>query len=291
MALEGRTIAVCGATGRQGGAVARSLIAAGWRVRALTRKPRGRGAGALAQLGAELEQADMEDLASLRRAFAGVHGVYSVQNGMAAGFEREVVQGRNVADAAAAAEVHHLVYASTGPAGAPTGVPSWDAKLRVEAHLDSLDIPATVLRPTAFMELMTDRSFYPAFGTWRIWPRLTGTDRPIPWLALADLGSVAATVFAAPERYTGASLALAADIQTLGACRSTYTEVAGKPPRTFPMPVAVFDRFTGKDATAMWRWLRTGTVPVDVAATRALLPSAMTVREWLERSLRRSTSR
>jgi hypothetical protein len=102
---------------------------------------------------------------------------------------------------------------------------------------------------------------------------------------------VAATVFAAPERYIGASLALAADIQSLGACRSIYTEIAGRSPRAFPIPVAVFDRFTGKDPTAMWRWLRTGTVPVDVAATRALLPTAMTVRQWLERSLRRSTSR
>jgi uncharacterized protein YbjT (DUF2867 family) len=281
---EGRTIAVCGATGRQGGSVVRALIADGWRVRALTRKPNRRRAAALAELGAEVVRADMDDVRSLHEAFVRVHGVYSVQSGMAAGFEREVVQGRNVADAAAAAEVGHLVYASAGPGGVSTGVPSWDAKLPVEAHIRHRDVPFTILRPTAFMELMTDRSFYPAVGTWRIWPAMSGTDRPIPWLALADLGSVAATVFAAPDRYAGADLALAADIQTLEACRSIYSDVVGKPPRTFPMPVALFDRFTRQDPTAMWRWLRTGSVTVDVEGTRALLPTAMTVRQWLERT-------
>ena len=74
-------VAVCGATGRQGGAVARRLLAQGWNVRALTRRPRGRPAGALADMGAEVVQADMDDPGTLGRAFDGAAGVYCVQNG------------------------------------------------------------------------------------------------------------------------------------------------------------------------------------------------------------------
>jgi uncharacterized protein YbjT (DUF2867 family) len=284
-----RTIAVCGATGRQGGAVVRSLLRRGWMVRALTRKPARAAARPLQALGAQLVLADMDEPKSLRAAFAGAAGVFSVQNGIASGFDREIAQGRNVADAARAAGVQHLVYGSAGPgrSGAGTGVPSWEAKVPVEDHIRSLGVRFTILRPTAFMELMTDRSFYPAVGTWRIWPRLTGTDRPIPWLSVADVGAVAATVFDDPERFEGKDLALAADLRTLDECRALYREAVGRDPRTFPMPQFMFDRFTKGDPSALWRWLRTGEVSADVEGTRAILPSARSVREWLHEEPRR----
>ena len=279
-----RTVAVCGATGRQGGAVVRSLLGRGWTVRALTRKPTRARARSLHILGAQVLHADMDEPESLRAAFAGAAGVFSVQNGIANGFDREIAQGRNVADAARAAGVHHIVYGSAGPgrSGAGTGVPSWEAKVPVEDHIRSLGVSFTILRPTAFMELMTDRSFYPAVGTWRIWPRLTGTDRPIPWLSVADTGAIAATVFGDPARFQGKDLPLAADLRTLDECRALYREAVGRDPRTFPMPQFMFDRFTKGDPSALWRWLRTGEVSADVEATRAILPSARSVRAWLQ---------
>jgi uncharacterized protein YbjT (DUF2867 family) len=279
-----RTIAVCGATGRQGGSVTRRLLDTGWSVRALTRRPGGRRARALADIGATVVRADMEDPASLRHAFDGVEGVYSVQNGVTSGFEREVLQGRNVADAAKATGVRHLVYGSAGPGRAGTGVPSWESKLLVEEHIKTVELPFTILRPMAFMELMTDRSFYPAVGTWRIFPRLTGDRRPIPWLSVHDLGAVAEVVLAQPDEFVGKELTLASDVQTLADCRLIYREVVGRSPRSFTMPLWLFDRFTRKDVTTMWRWLRTGTVDLDTATTRAILPSAWTVREWLSRT-------
>src|ERR687885_1216879 len=80
MDRDGRTIAVVGATGLQGRAVSRRLLDQGWRVRVLTRDPNGAGARELAALGADLVKADSEDRAALERSFAGVDGVYSVQN-------------------------------------------------------------------------------------------------------------------------------------------------------------------------------------------------------------------
>jgi uncharacterized protein YbjT (DUF2867 family) len=274
------TVAVCGATGRQGGAVARRLLESGWAVRALTRKPQGRPAQVLAALGAEVVRADMDDTSSVRRAFDGVDGVYSVQNGMVSGFDAEVAQGRNVAEAAKAAGVKHLVYGSAGLGRAGTGVPSWEAKLRVEEHVRALGLPFTILRPMAFMELMTDPSFYPAVGTWSVWPRLTGEQRPIIWIAVEDVGSIAAIVFADRDRWLGRELALAADVRSLAECRDLYREAVGRAPRAFPMPLWLFDRFTRKDLTIMWRWLKTNEVDYDLGATRAILPTVMTVAEW-----------
>ena len=284
MSSASRTIAVCGATGRQGGAVVRCLLRRGWTVRALTRKPARARARSLETLGAQLVLADMDEPRSLEAAFAGSAGVFSVQNGIASGFDREIAQGVNVANAARAAGVHHLVYGSAGPgrSGAGTGVPSWEAKVPVDDHIRSLGVSFTILRPTAFMELMTDRSFYPAVGTWRIWPRLTGADRPIPWLSIADTGEIAATVFDDPERFEGKDLPLAADLRTLDECRAFYREAVGRDPRTFPMPQFMFDRFTRGDPSALWVWLRTGEVSADVEGTRAILPSARSVREWLQ---------
>ena len=276
-------VAVTGATGRQGGAVVRHLRAGGWTVRALPRTPGARAARALGALGAEVVAADMTDPDSLVRAFRGAQGVYSVQNPWGIGREAEERQGRNVADAARAVGVRHLVYGSAGPGVAGTGVDSWESKATVATYIREQGIPLTVLRPTAFMELMTDRSFYPQLSTWRIMPRLMGEHRKVPGLCVDDLGAIAARAFADPGTFVGADLPLAADLRSLAECREIMRGVTGRAPRGLPMPVWMFERFVGKDLTTMWRWLRTSDVPVDPADTRRLLPHARTVEEWAAR--------
>jgi uncharacterized protein YbjT (DUF2867 family) len=263
--------------------VARRLLREGWTVRALTRKPHRRAAQTLSALGAEVVAAEMGDVASLRVAFEGAHGVYSVQNGLNSGFDAEVAHGRNVAQAATDAGVQHLIYGSAGFGQPGTGVPSWESKVLVEQHTRALGVPFTILRPVAFMELMTDASFYPAVGTWNVWPRLSGEDRPIYWLAIDDVAAVAAIAFADREGWVGRELALAADVRSLAECRALYREIHGRPPRSWPMPLWLFDRLTRKDLTAMWRWVRTHDFEVDPDQTRAILPSALTVPEWLRR--------
>jgi len=145
----------------------------------------------------------------------------------------------------------------------------------------TLGIPVTVLRPMAFMELMTDKGFFPPVSTWRLMPRLMGADRPVFWVSVDDLGAIAARVFANPDRFVGADLKLVADIQSIDECRQIWHEVTGRPPRRFPMPIWMFERFVGTDLTTMWRWLRTAHIDVDPSETREILPSACTVREWL----------
>lgn len=278
---EGKTIAVVGATGRQGGQVARQLLRQGWKVRALTRKPATEKAVDLYIAGAEVVQADLDDKESLESAFASVYGVFHMQPPALGQLDREIRQGRNAAEAAKLTGVKHVVFGSAGPGHEKTGVEQWDAKIEVTDFMKNLGLPLTVLRPMAFMELMTDPSYYPQSSTWYIWPRLTGTERRIPWLSVRDLGAIAAKAFADPSTFLGRDLPLAADAQSLGECREIYRQVKGNEPPRFPMPMFLFEKFVGKDIPKMWRWLRDHPVSVDTSQTYEVHPEATGVQEWL----------
>ena len=280
---SGLTVAVVGATGRQGGAVARHLLADGWRVRALTRRPDSQPAGALVARGAEVVRVELGDPGSLVSAFEGAYGVFSVQNPMIGGVSKEVEHGRNVADAAKDAGVRHVVYGSAGVGASGTGVGSWESKQVVQAYMEAAGLPVTVLRPMAFMELMSDRAFFPAVSTWHLMPKLMGADRPVPWLCVDDFGAIAARVFANPDRFIGEDIKLASEMRSIAECRTMWEAVMGRRPWRFPMPVWGFERFVGTDLTTMWRWLRTGHLDIDLSRTREILPTALTVREWLNR--------
>jgi uncharacterized protein YbjT (DUF2867 family) len=278
---DSRIIAVVGATGLQGGAVTRRLLLDRWPVRALTRNPAGTKARAVAQLGAEVVKADMSDPASLERAFDGVHGVFSVQNHHISGFEEELRQGKQVAEVAKRVGVAQLVYSGAGPGVQDSGVGSWETKMEVAAHLKTLDLPVTILHPTAFMELMTERKFFPPASVWHLMPKLMGPARPVGWLTVEDLAVIVAKAFGDPDRFTGREVILASDVQSIDACRATWSEVTGRPPRQFPMPRWLFERFAGTDETTMWRWLGANQVDFDTGPTLHIHPGALTVREWL----------
>jgi uncharacterized protein YbjT (DUF2867 family) len=146
----------------------------------------------------------------------------------------------------------------------------------------ALGLPVTVLRPMAFMELMSDKDLYPPLAMWHLMPRLIGPAK-IPWLAVDDLGAIAAAAFDDRERFVGQTLFLSADVQSVGECRAIWEEERGRAPRRFPMPQRLFERFGGKDLMTMWRWLRSGPIPLDTAPTRQLRPQALTVREWIRK--------
>lgn len=280
----GQTIAVVGATGRQGGQVVRHLLMDGWQVRAITRKSDGKKAATLTQLGADVVEADLEDPKSLDSAFAGVHGVFNMQAPHPGSIEIEIRQGVNAARAAQRAGVRHVVYGSAGPGEAETGIEQWDAKIEVARRMNELGLPLTVLRPMAFMELMLDPTFFPQSSTWYTMPKLAGLECRIPWLSVRDLGAIAAKAFADPEGFVGRDLRLAADLKSLAECRATYREVKEKNPPRFPMPLFMFRKFVGDDVLNMWRWLRDNPVELDTRPTYEILPEAMDVRTWLASS-------
>src|SRR6266852_9559849 len=150
---QDKVFAVVGATGQQGGATARALLAGGARVRALVRDPQAARAQAIQQQGAQLVGADLDDPASLRAAFASVDGVYAMTTSYTPrGTAGEIEQGKAMGDAALAAGVPHVVYSSVGGAERHTGIPHFESKRRVEEHLASLGLSTTFVRPVFFME-------------------------------------------------------------------------------------------------------------------------------------------
>ena len=277
---EGKIIVVVGASGRQGREVVRQLLRNGWRVKGLTRNPESKKAATVRALGAELIPGDLDNITTLEAAFQGAYGLYTMQPSILGKPENEIQQGKNVALAAQKMNVQHIVYGSAGPEKTKTGIEQWDTKLEVSQAMMSLGLPLTTLRPLAFMELMTDPSYYPNV-IWHIWPKITGGDRKIPWISVQDVGVIAAKAFANPAEFMGKDFVLSADAQSLDEFRAIYKEVKGKYPSRFPMPIFLFEKFAGKDIPRMWRWLRTHPVNLDTEQTRQIHPEAMTVRTWL----------
>jgi uncharacterized protein YbjT (DUF2867 family) len=279
-----RIIVVAGAAGLQGGAVARALLKNGWHVRALTRNPNSESSKKLASMGAEVVQGDMEKPETLAPVFENAYGVYNVQNPVISGADGEIRQGKNMAYAAHQAGVQHVVYGSAGTGSRGTGIPSWETKLVIQEAMQALNLPLTILRPMAFMELMTHKKFYPQMSTWSVMPRLMGEDRIVGWLSAEDLGTIAARVFADPTQFLGRDLKLASDIKTINECRSIYQEFMGKAPPSLPMPVWLFERFgfVGQDLGRMWRWLRNNEIVIETDTACSIYPEASQVRAWLQ---------
>src|SRR5918998_4594086 len=183
-------IVVTGATGKQGGAVARSLLDRGFRIRALTRNPQKPAAQALAQQGAEIVQGDMDDRSAMDRVLEDAYGVFSVQNFGEIGPEGEVTQGKILADAAKVAGIQHFVYSSVGSSYRETGIPHFESKWQIEKHVRNVGLPYTILRPVFFMhnwEMMREQIL--ASGTLA---QPLDPDKPLQQVAAEDLGAFAA---------------------------------------------------------------------------------------------------
>ncbi|MEQ8205226.1 MAG: SDR family NAD(P)-dependent oxidoreductase, partial [Woeseia sp.] len=105
-------VVVTGATGTQGGAVARELLARGYTVRALTRNPDQQAAADLRAAGAEVVQGNFDDDESLRAAMQGAYGVFAVTDFSEHGATRETEHGRALIYAAEDSHISHFVFSS-----------------------------------------------------------------------------------------------------------------------------------------------------------------------------------
>ncbi len=276
----GKTILVTGITGSQGGAAARRLLQQGWRVRGLTRNTGSPAAGAIAALGVELIQGNMGDRASLDQALKGAHGVYAVTDFFRNGIAGEIRQGKLIADAAKAAGITHFVYSSVISADRKTHVPHFESKYLIESHIAEIGLPATILRPGVFMEDLTDKKYVPP-ANWGMIAKLSGVGTRIKWIAIEDIGAIAARVFSEPDRYIGKTIPLAGDEKSIQEAREIFKKVKGKYPFQFTMPTWLFRRLVSSDLVEMWLWFRRGDFDADIAATRELHPGLMDMETWL----------
>ncbi|MFC5665203.1 NmrA family NAD(P)-binding protein [Kitasatospora misakiensis] len=277
-------VAVSGATGKQGGATARRLLAGGRPVRALVRDVTAPAAVALAEAGAELVLADLDDPSSLGRALAGAAALFAVPPtvyGPAGDNEElEFARGRALADAAAEAKVRQVVYtgvaSTTGTAFAAPG------KRRTERYLRERIEQVTVLRPVRFMTNYLGLAGIGLDGfADGVNRHLFPPDEPMQIIALEDIAEFAALAFEQPDRFAGRTLELAGDAPTPVEAVAAIGAATGLALR--------YEQFTHEEAAALnpelamvrQQWAAGHRWRADIEALRVIHPGLRTLADWL----------
>jgi uncharacterized protein YbjT (DUF2867 family) len=265
------TVLVTGATGKQGGAVARQLLNRGHRVVALVRDPSAPAARALEALGARLVRGDFDDVDSLEGAARGVDAVYAMATSqIPGGPDAETHHGMNLADAAKRAGVRHYVYSSVAGADQLTGVPHFDSKHRVELYLKRKDMPFTILGPTFFMENLLTPPYRDALASGHLSLALPAS-RGLQMVALDDLAGFALHVMEDPERFIGERIDVASDEVTGQQAAALLSMVSGHRIHFEQLSVDAL-RQQSEDLAAMFDWFDRVGYHADILTLRNSAP-------------------
>jgi uncharacterized protein YbjT (DUF2867 family) len=277
-----KTILVTGATGRQGGAVIRHLLPRGWKLRALTRNPSGAAARGLISQGLDVVQGDLEVPASLETAVRGVHGIYSLQDYWAVGARREVQQGKNLADAAKKARVEHFVYSSVGGAERNSGIDHWESKWEIENHIRKLGLPATMIRPAAFMENYYIDQVEIGILKGKLMDPIRA-DKTYQTVATDDIGAFVALAFERARDFIGAEIEIAGSELTNPEAARVFSRVLGRPVKFRKLPMPMVRLALGREFYQMFRWFNREGFKADIADLRRRYPEVhfQTLEEWL----------
>jgi uncharacterized protein YbjT (DUF2867 family) len=255
-------VLVIGATGKQGGATVRALLAAGIPVRALVRDPHSERAQALVEQGASLAVGDLDDPATLAEPCTGVRAIFAVFMPDMAHPERdsERTHARHLVAAALTAGVPHYVQTSVSGAGehpsAPgwgegrwhqtyrAGVPAiseyWQSKADVDDLVREAGFPAwTILRPSKFMEMLRRPSVYFEGFSGNRMMAVADVDTAVPLVAVEDIGRAAAAAIADPERFNGVELHLAGDVLTYDQIAATLARAWDEEIEAPELPMSV----------------------------------------------------
>jgi uncharacterized protein YbjT (DUF2867 family) len=305
--MDKKLIAVVGATGGQGGGLARAILndtSGAFALRAITRNPESDKAKALAAKGAEVVQADLDDLASLTQAFTGAYGAYCLTN-----FwehfspEKEKAQAKNMAEAAKAAGVKHAIwstfedtrdYVLLDDDRMPTlmenyKVPHFDAKAEANQYFTDLGVPTTFLLTSGYWDNMISFGWGPQKGPdGQLVVVFPMDDVKIPMIWVEDIGKCALGIFKRGEEYIGKTVGVAGEHLTGTEIAEALSEALGKPVTYNAVTPAVYRGlgFPGaEDIGNMFQFKRdftevyTGHRNLD--ESRRLNPELKTLRDWL----------
>lgn len=239
-----KIIAVLGATGSQGGSLCRAILddpSGGFACRAITRDPGKDQAKALAERGAEVVAADIDDVESLKKAFEGAHGVYAVTNFWEHfSADKEKQQAKNIADAAKAAGVKHVVWSTLEDTRELMDasdkrmpflqekyrVPHFDAKAEADEFFK--DLPTTYLVTSFYWDNMYMFGLSPKKnddGTYT-WTLPMG-EAKLAAISAQDIGKVAYGIFKGGEQYIGKRIGIAGGTLTVKEMSDTIASVLG----------------------------------------------------------------
>lgn len=302
-----KTIAVIGATGAQGGGLAHAILAdsdSEFRVRAITRNPKSDKARALADLGAEVVQADLDDVDSLTAAFDGCWGAFCVTN-----FwehfspEKEIEQAKNLATAAKAAEVRHAIWSTLEDTRRwvpldddrmPTlmeryKVPHFDAKGEADRFFTDAGVPTTFLIASFYWDNFIHFGSGPQRGEdGTLMLALPMGEAKLAGIAAEDIGKCAYGIFKAGDELIGETVGIAGGHPTGEEMAAGLTDALGESVRYVPVP---FDQYRSlgfpgaEDLGNMFQFYHDfnedSLALRSIERSRALNPELMSFERWL----------
>jgi uncharacterized protein YbjT (DUF2867 family) len=302
-----KILAVVGATGAQGGGLVRAILSdseGGYVPRALTRDVNSDKAKALAGLGAEVVAADVDDKASLMRAFRGAHGVYCVTFYWAHfSPERELAEATAMAQAAQEAGVRHVIWSTLEDTRQwvplsddrlPTlmgkyKVPHFDAKGEANSAFLRVGVPTTFLLTSFYWDNLVHFGMGPKKGPdGKLVLTLPMGDKKLPGIAAEDIGRCAYGIFKRGNRYVGQTVGVAGGHLTGREMAAALTQALGREVRYEAMSPEVFRGlgFPGAEDLGNMFQFKCDFEPMfcgarNLRVSRTLNPSLLTFRRWL----------
>jgi uncharacterized protein YbjT (DUF2867 family) len=302
-----KTIAVVGATGAQGSGLVRAILSdpqGGFAARALTRDVNSAKAKKLAQLGAEVVAADVDDLESLKRAFQGAYGAFCVTFFWAHfSPERELANATNMAQAAKHAAIQHVIWSTLEDTRKwvplsdnrmPTlmgkyKVPHLDAKGEADQVFANLGLPVTFLLTSFYWDNYIHFGMGPKKGPdGKLTITMPMGDKKLPGIAAEDIGRCAYGIFKRSREFIGKTVGIAGEHLTGAQMAASLTKALGQEVRYNDVPPEVYRGFGfpgAEDLGNMFQFKRDFNEYFcgarNLEAARALNPALLTFDAWL----------
>jgi len=306
---QNKIIAVMGATGAQGGGLVRAILndkQGGFSARAITRNVNSDKAKALAKMGAEIVQADVNDEKSIRKAFDGAYGAYCVT------FywehfspEKELAQAKNLAQAAKEAGVKHVIWSSLedmrkwvplSDNRMPTlmgkyKVPHFDAKGEANKFFTDLGLPVTIMNTSFYWDNMIYFGMGPKKGPdGKLAITFPMGDKKLPAMAAEDIGKCAYGIFKRGREFIGKTVGISGEFLTGEQMAAQLSEVLGKEIVYNSVSPEVYRKFGfpgAEDLGNMFQVKRDFEKEYcadrDLKLSRSLNPELLTFRKWAEK--------
>ena len=285
MVANQRNILVTGATGQQGGSLARLLLQKKHKVHALTRNTQSTAAQDLRNRGAKILKGDLDDSDSLKRAVKDVQSIFLMGTPFEDGIEGEIRRGKLMADIAKENNIDHIVYSSVANADKNTGIPHFESKYKVEQHIKNLGIPHTIIGPTFFMENLLGPGLEQGQLALPLSPSTI-----LQQSALENIAEFTALVLERRKPFLGKRIDIASDEVTGEQAAKILSNELGQRIRYVPVPLEQVYQ-ANEDMARMYDWYEKAGTGIDIASLHREYPEVnwLSFKDWARSKLSDNT--
>ncbi|XP_070535585.1 nmrA-like family domain-containing protein 1 [Ptychodera flava] len=286
-----KLIAVVGATGSQGGSVARALLQESkYKVRAITRNPLSEKAAALKKLGAEVVKADLDDMTSIVAALDGCYGLFSTTfHSDLYDVNIEIRQGKTLADAAKANSIKHFIFSGAQRVDdhKARSCAIYHGKLEVEDCINEIGIPMTCVMFASYMENYANHLFFTKLEDGARLLNFPLGDKAWDIISLTDAGSAIATIFDKPSEFIGKRIPLVGDRLSMAECAEILSRhlspIVFKASDMTPEEYSKLEFSGASELATMFEYFQTEASKFEdgTKMTRQLNPESKTFEQWV----------